>query len=382
MALAGTAKKSQEEESVNRSAVLACLLASCSLGVAAAGSREVISARRVRGAPMPSSLYFVALDDLARRFGARVGLEPETGAYYLERDGRRAVVLPGIAFALVGSQGVALREPTASRYGRVYLPRSLVPRLEELFRRGLSRRSPPRPTPRRVVAAKRRLIGRVCIDPGHGGKDPGAISRWGTREKDLVLAVGLMLASELRARGFEAVMTRSSDLFIELNDRPVLADKRRADLFISVHANSCRDPSVRGVEVYYADGRYDASAVAAEMVASGARPDPEDIGGAGDFDEATARALLEMLLEEYHRESRLLAEKLRASFARRGLTVRAVRGAGYRVLLRARRPAVLVEIGYLSNRTEERLLRTGSHRGRIVGAIADGVEEFRRAVER
>jgi len=353
---------------VSRSTALAWLLACWSLPLATAGSLEVVTARRVRGAPMPNSLYFVGLDDLARRLDARLGWDAESGARSIEKGGKRAVVLPGVAFALVGSQGVPLREPVVWRYGRVYVPRSLVPRLEELFHTRPARPSPPRPSPRRGLPGKHRVIRCVCVDPGHGGKDPGAISRWGTREKDLVLAVGQMLADELRSRGLQAVMTRRSDVFIELNDRPVLADRLGADLFISIHANSCPDRSVRGVEIYYADERYDPRAIAAEVLASG--------------DRGHSAAQEEALLAQYHRESRLLAEKLRGAMARNGLSVRKVKGAGFRVLLRARRPAVLVEIGYLSNYTEERLLRTRARRRRIVRGIADGVEDFRQAVER
>jgi len=256
---------------VSRSTALAWLLACWSLPLATAGSLEVVTARRVRGAPMPNSLYFVGLDDLARRLDARLGWDAESGARSIEKGGKRAVVLPGVAFALVGSQGVPLREPVVWRYGRVYVPRSLVPRLEELFHTRPARPSPPRPSPRRGLPGKHRVIRCVCVDPGHGGKDPGAISRWGTREKDLVLAVGQMLADELRSRGLQAVMTRRSDVFIELNDRPVLADRLGADLFISIHANSCPDRSVRGVEIYYADERYDPRAIAAEVLASGDR---------------------------------------------------------------------------------------------------------------
>jgi len=287
-----------------------------------------------------------------------------------------------VAFALVGSEGVVLREPAVWRYGRVYVPRSLVPRLEALFVRHNVRPTPAPPVPRRVRPPRTRFIRRVCIDPGHGGKDPGAISRWGTREKNLVLAVARMLARELGARGFETVMTRSSDVFVELDERPVVAERLGADVFISIHANACRDPSVRGIEVYYADRRYNAAAMAAELASSGRAPDREDLGGTAAVGGGAARAVAEMLLEQYHRESRVLAEKLRAAFLRNGLRVRSVRGAGYRVLLRARRPAVLVEIGYLTNRAEERLLRTERHRKRLVRAIADAVEDFRAAVER
>lgn len=366
---------------MKRVAAVACLATWWSAGATGAGSLEVVAARRVRGAPMPSSLYFVGLDELARRFDARLGVEPDTGLRSLEKNGRRAVVVPGVAFALVGSEGVALRHAAIARYGRAYVPRSLVPRLERLFRPERRPAPPPRPAPRPAVTKRHTWIQRVCLDPGHGGKDPGAISRWGTREKDLVLAVSRMLAGELRSRGFETVVTRQSDVFVELDHRPVVADAKGADLFISLHANSCPKPSVRGIEIFYADERYDAPAMAAQLAASG-RLDAEDIPGAGNMSQGPRQALLEMLLEEYHRESRTLAEKLREAFARSGLSVRSVRGAGYRVLRYARRPAVLVEIGYLTNRTEERLLRTESHRRRLVKAIADGVEGFRRAVER
>ena len=150
---------------MSRSKALAWLLA-CSFGPwAAAGSLEVVTARRMRGAPMPSSLYFVGLDDLARRFEARLGWDAKTGARSLEKGARRAVVLPGVAFALVGSEGVPLREPVVWRYGRVYVPRSLVPRLEELFHTRPARPSPPRPSRRRSsLRSTKKSTGRKARD--------------------------------------------------------------------------------------------------------------------------------------------------------------------------------------------------------------------------
>jgi len=102
----------------------------------------------------------------------------------------------------------------------------------------------------------------VCIDPGHGGKDPGAMSKWGLREKDVVLSTAGLLEDELKSRGFDVRLTRSSDVFIELEDRPAVASRTGCDLFVAIHANAIRDPSYRGIEIYYWYGSWSAASAA------------------------------------------------------------------------------------------------------------------------
>ena len=153
-------------------------------------------------------------------------------------------------------------------------------------------------------------------------------------------------------------------------------------MFVSIHANACSRPSVDGVEIFHCDGRYDPVALAAEARAAGRGPDADDVDGPVRLDAGGNQAVLEMLFEEYHRESRLLASSLERAFVRAGRRVHSSRTAGFRVLRLAEMPAVLVEVGFLTNRADERRLRTSSFQEQTVRAIASGIEAFRDAVVR
>jgi N-acetylmuramoyl-L-alanine amidase len=329
----------------------------------------------------PPSRRYTALDELASQLGAGIEIEDRTAIVRLRRQDRQAAVVPGMAFALVGSELVELDREVTVYQGRAYVPRDAARAIERLFRlEGVVR--PPPPAPPRPPAPGVRHFTRICLDPGHGGKDPGAISSRGLREKHVVLATAQAVAEELTRRGIEVVWTRDDDVFIELNDRPALAARQGADAFLAIHANAMGDRSVTGIELFYCDDRYDTVAVAADATRAGRSPLPKELGGSRPLPAAAGQAALQMLLEEYQRESRELAAALQSAFARAGLQVRSVRSAGYRVLRLAETPAVLVEIGFLTNRNEEALLRTDSYRRRLAAALADGVDSYRRSLER
>ncbi|MEW6252173.1 MAG: N-acetylmuramoyl-L-alanine amidase [Planctomycetota bacterium] len=193
------------------------------------------------------------------------------------------------------------------------------------------------PPPPRVQAPQGRpglptatpLRGRtIVIDPGHGGKDPGARGRSRIPEKTINLEIGRELAARLRSLGARVYMTRDADQFIELEDRAALADRVRCDLFISIHADSSPRASASGLTAYIARGT----------------------GG----------------------QSLRAADSIGAALRGAGLEFRGVRGAGFKVLLHSR-PAILMECGYLTNGAEAARLATNGHRTQIAAAIADGL---------
>jgi len=313
-------------------------------GVAPGGARA--ATERIAMAPVPSTFRYTCLNDLARRLNARIAADEVTGVWALEAGGRRVAVAPGLAAATLGARFVSLRREVVSRYGRVYVPRRLARDIERYLRAKHPEQGPTAVTPRVVepglVKLGPRPVARVCIDPGHGGRDPGAVSRWGLREKDVVLPTAKLLAAELRRLNFETVLTRETDRFLELEDRPAVATRKRADVFVSVHANAIAKPSYHGIEIFYWYGSRPVATVAVR------------------------------------RASVALAEAIRRACVRNGLGVRSVRGANYRVLRYSRVPAVLVEIGFLTNRAEERALRTTAYRQRVARAIAEGIAAYRK----
>jgi len=170
----------------------------------------------------------------------------------------------------------------------------------------------------------------VAIDPGHGGKDPGAIGATGLVEKDVVLDVGLRLREALHRQSVRTVMTRETDVFVDLADRVAIAMRSGATVFVSVHANATTRGVIRGVETYYL------------------RP-----------------------------HSLLLATWVQEELGRSlGIPDRGVRTANFKVLRDSPVPAVLVEVGYLTNVEDEALLRTAAFRQRAAEAIARGVARF------
>jgi N-acetylmuramoyl-L-alanine amidase len=218
-------------------------------------------------------------------------------------------------------------------------------------------------------------IGRIVIDPGHGGHDTGTIGPTGLMEKDLCLDVALRLGKIIRQRlpGAEVVYTRSDDTFISLEERTRVANESRADLFISIHANSSHDHAARGVETYYLNlkGSPDAMEVAARENATA----QESIHDLEDIVKKIARS-------EKIDESREFAADIQDSLARRiqklNKTVkdRGVRKAPFVVLVGADMPSILTEISFLSNPTDERLLKNPEHRQRLAEGLYQGVASY------
>ncbi len=204
--------------------------------------------------------------------------------------------------------------------GKTYVPADLVQQI----------RSAMRTTGR--FSRRKSLSSCVVIDAGHGGKDPGAISSLGYYEKVVNLEVARKVGYLLRNKGLKVVMTRESDRFIELEERAAVANRHGADLFVSIHSDSSSNSSARGFTIYVARSASWSSRRAAAAI---------------------GRAML-----------------------RAGLTSRGTERADYRVLVQTRCPAVLIELGYLSNRDEARLLRSSSFQDRLARAIAEGISEF------
>jgi N-acetylmuramoyl-L-alanine amidase len=215
---------------------------------------------------------------------------------------------------------------------------------------------------------------RIVIDAGHGGHDPGTIGRGGLQEKDLVLDVALRLErlvrEELRA---DVVMTRSSDVFIPLEERTAIANSKDADLFLSIHANSSRSPRARGIETYFLNFAVDPHA---EEVA--ARENAISAATLKDL-QGLVKAIT---LNSKINESRDFASAVHESLVRnlrRGnpqLPDRGVRTAPFYVLIGANMPSVLAEIAFVSHPEEERLLKTSGRREDIARGLLHGVRSY------
>ena len=218
----------------------------------------------------------------------------------------------------------------------------------------------------------------VVVDAGHGGDDPGAVPRRGVHEKDVVLAISREIGKAIDAReGMHAVLVRNGDYYVGLRRRMELARRAGADLFVSVHADSFRDPSVHGASVYVISRR-GASSEAARWLAT--QENAADLAGGvslDDKDEGLATVLLDLSQTASLRASREVGRRVLSRLGRIGpLHKRRVERAGFMVLKAPDIPSILVETGFITNPRDERRLKDSDERRAIAGAIAEGIAGY------
>ena len=217
----------------------------------------------------------------------------------------------------------------------------------------------------------------IVIDPGHGGVDPGAMSRSGVWEKHIVLAFARELRQSLLATGkFRVRLTRDRDVFIRLRDRIAIARRAGADLFISVHADSIGNSRVRGTSVYTLSER----ASDKEAGALARKENKSDLIAGVDLDDQSndvVNILIDLAQRETMNESAVFARKLVDELGKtRKLLRNTHRFAGFAVLKAPDIPSVLVELGYLSNRSDEKMLRNPRQRKRMAAAMSTAVKRY------
>ena len=231
----------------------------------------------------------------------------------------------------------------------------------------------------RTPGTIRRAEGRrlVVIDPGHGGIDPGAIGVRKTKEKDVVLAFGLTLRKILESSGgIDVIMTRDDDRFLTLKERVKIAREAEADLFIAIHADTVRGEEARGATIYTLSEK----ASDAEAAALAHKENRADII-AGVHLEAESEEVTDILIDLVQRESKthslMFAKKAVAEMTSvTDFTGKPMRSAGFMVLKAPDVPSVLVELGYLSSRDDERLLTSASWRKGVAQAMARAIEKY------
>ena len=218
----------------------------------------------------------------------------------------------------------------------------------------------------------------IAIDAGHGGEDPGAIGKNGTREKDVVLGVARELAVRINAEpGMKAMLTRNGDYFVPLRDRMRRARAQQADLFVSIHADSIRDRSIDGSSVYILSQR-GATDEASRWLAE--RENASDlIGGVSldDKDNVLASVLLDLSQSASLNASHVAAERVLHQLTQAGeVRKHEVQQARFMVLKSPDIPSMLVETAYISNPQEEQRLRTSAQQARLAAAIHRGVHDY------
>ncbi len=227
---------------------------------------------------------------------------------------------------------------------------------------------------RSLIRALGLKIGKIVIDPGHGGFDTGTIGPNGLLEKDLVLDVSRRLGKLLEARlGAEVDYTRRDDTFIPLETRTAIANQDQADLFISVHANSSRDPDARGVETYYLN--FSSSAEALEVAA---RENAVSEKSIHELQDLVKKIALQEKIDESREFANDVESALHSGLALKnpGLRDRGVKKAPFIVLIGANMPSILAEVSFVSNPGDERRLETSEFRQRIAESLYRGIAKY------
>jgi N-acetylmuramoyl-L-alanine amidase len=261
----------------------------------------------------------VTIRDLAVRLNLRIQEQSDTLVILKNNANTVMIFTSGDARYFVNGKAIGPVGSVDKVRGEVLVPVALV----EQIRSHLSLESP------QTSPASPRRGQLVIVDAGHGGHDPGTTAVNGTYEKYITLAVATKVASILQQKGYRVVMTRQDDRFIELEQRAEVANRLGTDLFVSIHADSAPDSSVQGSTTYVSQAASAGSMQAARSVVT--------------------------------------------AMDTTGVTVRGVRRADYKVLIHTQCPAILVELGYLSNSQESTRLQNAAFQTRIASAVADGV---------
>jgi N-acetylmuramoyl-L-alanine amidase len=284
------------------------------------------------------------------------------------RDGLVATLELGEARGPAALRVTFERPPAARKVYRLQDP----PRLVLDFQRGAP-----------VAAARTRTpataLQTIVIDPGHGGHDGGATGPRGLQEKDLTLDVSRRLAAIVQEElAVKVVLTRTRDVFIPLRERTAMANRVKADLFVSVHVNAARGATATGTETYFLSS--EATDNAARAAAAFENKVIELEAGPRSGSRDLLRSILwDLAQSEFQQESSRLAEALQDSFDRAlRLPSRGVKQAPFYVLGGAAMPAVLVEMGFISNPQEEERLQDEGYRDRIARALAAGLSAYKR----
>ena len=315
--------------------------------------------------PYDSSGRRESLNALCRQWNIELRYDPVVRSVQLIKNRQTIHLLVDSRTAVLGTREILLSSTVSARGDEIYVPpdfrERVLCRLDQQFCAG-------RTTPRAF---------RIVIDPGHGGKDPGAVGAYGLKEKDVVLDISRRLAKLLKQDGYDIRVTRNSDKFISLGLRTEYAADWNADLFISVHANASESRQAAGFEVW-----------APRILKYEDMSEPQRLKNHRiffkHFNMKSGHRFLEKTLEDMlYRHKRAESLKLASRISQKCLRSisprnRGVKESGFFVLRNTLVPSVLIEVGFITNRTEARRFQSPSHRQEVAGMLARGILEYMR----
>ncbi len=328
-----------------------------------------------------SGKTYISLIQVCRKEGISWDYDAIARTVLLTKKDNQVRLLTDSRVVLVNGRSVMLKYPVRSYKGKVLVP-------VDFTRVALSGFLGPKGTTGKVGKSYYK-IRKVCLDAGHGGKDPGAVGRkYGLYEKNVNLDIVKRMKKELESAGIDVIMTRSSDVLIPLAKRADIANKAGADLFISVHSNASQSRSLSGFEVYYVSDSLDdvsRSIVLAKDKNSLRRGQAGVYFGdnsIGSISSDTQTIVWDLVLGENRLESIELADRICKQCSQDvGVKILGVKSAKYAVLKKTQMPAVLVEVGFVSNAREEKYLKNPFYRQQIAEALVSGIVSYKRYAE-
>ena len=287
---------------------------------------------------------------------------------YLSKGAQHVSLRVGDALVLVNDNALHLNSPIDVYQGTIAVPGQFKEQVFDLlFKQAILVRRHP--------GVDKIKLNKVIIDAGHGGNDPGAIGKNGLKEKDVNLDIVKRLNSFLKAEGVQTVLTRSTDKFIPLSMRVSIANRCGADLFISIHSNAARSRSLSGFEVYYVAPSVSDSKRAA-LTARSTALNLKGVEFASDSQDLKT-IVWDMIYANSRAESIELSRSLcKVMDASIDADILGVKNARFQVLKGITMPGILIEVGFVSNLNEERLLRTGAYREKLAAGILEGVRDY------
>ena len=316
----------------------------------------------------------VYLKDLCDKYNASLTFDSISQVVLINGRGIDIRGMVGSDIVFVGSRKVQLSEPIRTVNSAIIAPeglRDLMSSTEPVGKTTVALA----PVSKKYHSYDVRSIRSVVIDAGHGGKDPGATGRTGLREKKVVLDIARRLKRILERKGIKVVMSRSKDQFISLGKRTEIASSSRSDIFVSIHANSHPQRSVHGVEVYslkklgYLEKSEDQRKANYKKMFRSLKMKRDD------------RDLQDIVADLYDSNKQAESEKLGRIISSKAAGLLRTKNLGLKksrfyVLRNTLIPAVLVEVGFLSNPKEEKLLKTKGYRQKVAVGIAAGILEY------
>lgn len=333
-------------------------------GCATVGRYERVETLNIDG------VRYVLISELCRKYNIEWGWDSFSGILTLKKASNEANILVGSRSAEIDGQKEPARYPFRFYKGRIVAPLDFQ---EELVKQWIGSRRIVKRKPVEYFGYK---ISKVVIDAGHGGKDPGAIGKSGTREKDITLDIARRLKTVLESKGVKIVMTRSSDKFIPLKDRASIANKTNADLFISIHVNANNSRQPYGFETYYFSQASDNVSRALEVSENTYYLEDDTTNNPSK----NLKAILgDMIYTENVAASKEVAKHVCDNTCSIiGVKNRGIKSARFAVLRNTNIPAILVEVGFISNAKEEKYLKNSFYRQQIAEGLASSIANYRR----